>query len=311
MKRMMQIAVVATWAWASVTSIATADGVQIITPNAVIAASGYHGNAGFGSFWMSSGDKLARVSLRDNSTTISSVRLGFRGNVVVGDGAVWSSDNLTTIDKINPQNAKIVDTIHVELTNGVAEWGLAVGEGAVWVISGADAKTLRRYSSASCAELAVIPLPARSSAVLVAFGSIWISGTGNDELYRIDPATNQIVATIEMRNRPRALTAGEGSVWVMNEGDGTVQRVDGRSGKVVATVETGTVGKNDITAGGGSVWLVTRQALIVQIDPRANSVRGRYAAETNRSQSEFFGIGYGGDSLWLSGSSLMRIAAPP
>ena len=91
----------------------------------------------------------------------------------------------------------------------------------------------------------MISLPSRSSGVIVAFGSVWVTGTGNDELYRVDPTT-QIAATIELRSDPRSLAEGEGSVWVFNEGDGTVQRIDGKRGNLVATIQTGVHGKGAI-----------------------------------------------------------------
>ena len=67
--------------------------------------------------------------------------------------------------------------------------------------------------------------------VIYVVGSVWITGTANDKLYRVDPTTNRIVAIIELRERPRALAGGEGAVWVFYEGDGTVQRIDGKSGQ--------------------------------------------------------------------------------
>ena len=181
--------------------------------------------------------------------------------------------------------------------------GLGVGEGAVWVIP--DGKKLTRYSATSVTEEATVPLPSRSSRVLVAFGSVWVSGTGNDELYRVDPTINQITATIELRAQPKALAAGEGSVWVFNEGDGTVQRIDGKSGEQLATIETDTVGKANITVGGGFVWVGAMIGAIVQIDPRTNSVRGKF-----KTMIGGFAFRYGGNSLWICGEAAYRLTPP-
>jgi virginiamycin B lyase len=153
---------------------------------------------------------------------------------------------------------------------------------------------------------AAVSLPSRSSGVIVAFGSVWITGTGNDELYRVDPTTNQIAATIDLRSNPRSLAVGEGTVWVHNEGDGTVQRIDGKSGDLVATIETGAVGKGAMTIGGGFVWVSTHAVPIIQIDPRTNSVRGKFKVE----MSEYSTIRFGSGSLWLSGGSIRRIKPP-
>jgi DNA-binding beta-propeller fold protein YncE len=256
---------------------------------------------------MSSGDEFDRIDFRDNSLRRVPVRglQSFHSSVTVGDGAVWLGDARSTIYKIDPQTEQVVKEVRVELDQSpTAAWDLAVGEGAVWVVVGN--KKLGRYSAISGADEATISLPSSSSRVLVAFGFIWVAGTGNDELYRIDPATNQIAATVELRARPTALAAGEGAIWVSNEGDGTVQRIDGKSGQQLATLETGAVGRAGITVGGGFVWVGTTSGTIIQIDPRTNSVQGKFKTEAGG----YFAIGYGGSSLWMCGEATYRIAPP-
>jgi virginiamycin B lyase len=175
---------------------------------------------------------------------------------------------------------------------------------AVWAIT--SKHELRRYSAERGAEEATVSLPSRSLGVIVAFGSVWITGTANDELYRVDPTTNQIVAAIGLHSNPNSLAAGEGSVWVHNDGDGTVQRIDGKSGNLVATIETGVVGKGAIDVGGGFVWVSTHAVPFIQIDPRTNAVRGKFKVE----MAEYSTIRSGGGSLWVSGGSVRRIKPP-
>jgi streptogramin lyase len=181
---------------------------------------------------------------------------------------------------------------------------LAVGEGSVWAITGN--KELRRYSVHSGTQKAAVSLPSFSSGVIVAYGSVWITGTGNDELYRVDPTTNQIAATIELHSDPRSLAAGEGSIWIRNEGDGSVQRIDGKSGELVATIDTGAVGQGAIAVGGGFVWVSTHNDPIIQIDPRTNSVRGKYKVE----MAEYSTIRFASGSLWISGGMVRRVRPP-
>ena len=168
---------------------------------------------------------------------------------------------------------------------------------------------LRRYSAQTGVEQATIQLPSPSArGVVFDFGSIWIAGTREVELYRIDPATNQIVATVELHARPMTLASGEGSVWV-REVDGTLQRIDGGSGKLLATIATDAADSlGDIVVGGGFVWTNSRTAPLVQIDPQTNSQRSRFGSPPGA----FIGyrIAYGGDSLWLGGSAVFRIKPP-
>ena len=85
---------------------------------------------------------------------------------------------------------------------------LTVGEGSVWAIISNN--ELRRYSATDGTAEAAVSLPSRSSGVIVAFGSVWVTGTENDELYRIDPKTNQIAGTIELHCRSAFPGRGRG-----------------------------------------------------------------------------------------------------
>ena len=261
-------------AYAAGTSVRADDIAREARIEAEIPGSGYFADIGFGSLWSMTQDKV--------------VRLG-----------------RTHIYKFDPKGQQVIKTVQLE-QNGSSEFGLAVGEGTLWVIAGARGTILMRYSAASGIAQAMIPLPSRASGIVVAFGSVWVTGTENDVLYRVDPMSNQIAATIELGTRPRPLAAGEGSVWVINEGDGTIQRFDGASGKPLATIETDTVGKSAIAVGGDFVWITTRLIPLIQIDPRTNSVRGKFKFKAIDTMS----IRYGGGSLWISGALLQRIKPP-
>jgi streptogramin lyase len=272
-----------------------------------IAKSCYSARTGFGSLWMAAGDELDRVDFHDNSVRRVPINglQAWHSSLTVGEGAVWLGDARATIYKVDPDTEQVIKEIRVDLDQSLtAFWNLAAGEGSVWVTVGN--RKLGRYSAANGAEEATIPLPSNSQRVLVAFGSVWVSGTGNDELYRIDPATNQIAATIGLRSRPRALVADEGAIWVFNEGDGTIQRIDAKTGEQIATVETDTVGLADMTIGGGFVWVGTASRDLIQIDPRSNSVRGKFKP----AAGDYMAIGYGGASLWMCGSATYRITPP-
>lgn len=288
-----------------VAPVAVAEEVaQAVHVEAEIAGSCYSADVGFRSFWMLSGPLLARVDLSDNSIRRVPVTglQSWHSSVTMGEGAVWLLDGRTTIYKIDPQNEQVVQELPIELGDSA---GLGVGEGAVWVIP--DGKKLVRYAATNLTEEATVPLPSYSSHVLVAFGSVWVSGTGNDDLYRIDPSTNQIVRTIELRARPGALAADEGSLWVFNQGDGTLQRIHGKSGEELASIETDAIGKATITIGGGFVWVGTQSGMIIQVDPRTNAVRGKLDV---KGRTAIFAIRYAGNSLWICGDTALRIAPP-
>jgi streptogramin lyase len=301
-------------------SVANTAGAEEIVGDARIEATipqtGNVMGVGFDSVWMMSLEtkKLLRINPSDNSVTeipiLGTVGPFANAGLALGEGAVWVPDHgRSMIYKIDPKTNRVAKEIPGDLLGGGtlgprALDGIAVGERAVWAIT--DHKELRRYSAKDGAQEAAVSLPSQSSGVVVAFGSVWITGTGNDELYRVDPTTNQIAATIDLRSNPRSLVAGEGSIWVCNEGDGTVQRIDGKSGELVATIEAGAGNYCAMAIGGGFVWVSTRGQPFVQIDPRTNSVRGKYKVEMQGYSTIRFGSG----SLWLSGRTVRRIKPP-
>ena len=301
-------------------SVPNTAGAEEVTRDARIEAtipqSGNVMGVGFKSLWMMSltTNKLVRINPDDNSVTeIAIPRAGSRfyySGMAVGEGAIWlPDDSRSIIYQIDPMTNQVVKEISADLLGGggpqvKSQDEITVGEGAVWVITSSN--ELRRYSAKDGTQQAAVSLPSRSSGVIVAFGSVWITGTGNDELYRVDPTTNQIAATIDLHSDPRSLAAGEGSVWVRNEGDGTIQRIDGKSGELVATIETGVAGRGAIAVGGGFVWVSTPAEPIIQIDPRTNLVRGKFKVEMTIYSSIRFGSG----SLWVSGASVRRIKPP-
>jgi streptogramin lyase len=276
---------------------------------AAIPQRGDFMSVGFGSLWMMGREKLMRVALADNAVTEIPVKgaAGEFRRTVVGEGAVWVADN-QTIYKIDPKINLVVLTIPAEFAVGKEE-EIGVGEEAVWAITGGGYnQVLRRYSAQTGAEQATIPLPSPSGRVVADFGSIWVAGTRDVELYRIDPVTNRIIATIELHSRPVALTSGEGSVWV-RQLDGTVQRIDGSSSKLLATIATEVVDSHgDIVVGGGFVWINSQPVPLVQIDPRTNSRRSRFSSPPDAFMG--YSIAYGGGSLWLGGSAVFRIKPP-
>lgn len=315
-------------------SVPNTAGAEEVTRDARIEAtipqSGNVMGVGFDSVWMMNlaTNKLIRIHPDDNSVTeipiLGTVGPFANAGLALGEGAVWVPDHgRSMIYKIDPKTNRVAKEIPGDLLGGGAlgpraKDGIGIGEGAVWAIT--DNKELRRNSAEGGNQEAAVSLPSHSSGVIVAFGSVWITGTGNDELYRLDPTTNQIVATIDLHSNPRSLVAGEGSIWVCNEGDGTVQRIDGKSGELVATIEAGAVGKCAMAVGGGFIWVSTGDQPLVQIDPRTNSVRGKYKVEMqgevitgapiDRMGELDSTIRFGSGSLWLSGRTVRRIKPP-
>jgi virginiamycin B lyase len=263
---------------------------------------------GFDSLWIMSGGALWRTSVTNNSMTRIKLEgtVGPYRGIAIGESAVWVPDvGAGTVYKISPTSNTVLLKIPTSMRG--SEGSIGIGEGSVWLTTADDHdKTLVRYNAVSGTQEAAISLPGPGIGVVVAYGSVWVTGYKNGELYRIDPKSNAVRMTIMLHERPRFITSGEESIWVFNQRDGTVQRVHGKSGELLATIETGLAGNGgDITCGGGYVWITMPRTPVVQIDPKTNSVIRAFKRGTMGDA-----IRYGAGSLWVSGPGLYRIEPP-
>jgi streptogramin lyase len=282
------------------------DSLKEIVVQAKIPKHGDFMGFGFDSLWMMSSGALIRVDPADNSFTETEIKGSFgryRG-IAIGEDAVWIPDvGADIIFKVDPQSLQVLKEIPVDMQG--SEGSIGVGEGAIWVVIDADS-ALVRFNVESGTQEAKIALPSSGAGVVVDYGSVWVTADRADELYRIDPKANKLVSTIPVHASPRFIASGENSIWVLNQGDGSVQRIDGETGAVIATIDAGLAGGGgDITTGGGFIWVTTRRIPMVQIDPRRNSVVGKFGALAMGDA-----IRYGAGSVWISGPSIFRVQPP-
>jgi DNA-binding SARP family transcriptional activator/streptogramin lyase len=107
------------------------------------------------------------------------------------------------------------------------------------------------------------------TAVVWAYGSLWVANTVSRTVVRIDPDSNQVVQTVPSGGAPTDLAEGEGRVWVLNGLAGTVVAIDPRSDTLQPSdpidVHPGAAG---IAVGAGAVWVTNRlDATVTRIDP--------------------------------------------
>ena len=275
----------------------------------------------FDALWMISDGQLVKVTAADNSVVDIDLPNDegsgllpdidrYRG-IATGEGAVWVPDMASsTIYKVDPHSHRVVLTIPTDIFGSAGSIG--IGAGSVWVITFEDHnKTLTRYSATTSAVEAHVKLPRPSAGVLFDFGSVWVTAANAGELYKIDPNTNQIAATISIHDASHILAAAEGSIWVAFDTEGIVQRIDAATGEIAATIETGVAdmeSDGDIAAGGGFVWIITRGSILSKIDPATNSTKGAFSPPPGTIMGRRIRTGAG--SLWVSGSSIFRIALP-
>ena len=265
---------------------------------------------GFGSLWMVNHPNLVRIDPVDYHTReielagiVGPVRL-----IEIGDGAVWVADTGTnTIYKADPVTNRVVLKISAFMLSRDSRLG--VGAGSLWVVTGEHGEhTLSRFNSVTGARQAAIELPAAAAGTVFAYGAAWVVGTGGDALYRIDPATNAVAGVTPLKPEPRYIIAAEGSIWV-NSRKGWLHRIDSQTGAEIAVIETGLIGNEQLTAGGGFVWLATTEAAVVQIDPATNTIVRAYTGNHLLSSPDTL---YAEGSLWTVQRlrAILRIKPP-
>jgi streptogramin lyase len=238
---------------------------------------------------------------------------GLRGPIrlaEVGGEAIWIADTGTgTIYKIDPDSESVALTFRAMMN--ARDSHLGFGHGSLWVVTdgGRGDNVLTRFNAETGAVEAAIALPTHSmGGAHYAFDSVWVVGTRRNELYRIDPATNAIVSTTALERDPAYVISAEGSVWV-NSRSGFVQRIDPVTGEVIARIETTYQGVDQLTAGGGFIWLGTSFAAVTQIDPATNTIRRAWIGDQLQSTPDLL---YAFGALWTyeSPKAFLRITPP-
>jgi virginiamycin B lyase len=197
-------------------------------------------------------------------------------------------------------------------------FGVAVGEGAVWVATwGADRSRVVRIDRATNQVAATVAVPLGQATLAAGAGAVWVASSSDNSVSRIDPATDRVDATIDVGRQPSGIAVAAGSLWVANALDDTVSRIDPARNHVVATIPIPGQGSAfSLAAAGGSVWVSGNHGLY-RIDPAGNHVTkvdvccGEVAAGAG---GLWMANGMDGAVLRLdpaSGRVLARIPVPP
>jgi serine/threonine-protein kinase len=116
--------------------------------------------------------------------------------------------------------------------------GVAVGEGAVWVISQADGTVQRIDPEASDPVVANKSTGGTPTGIAAGEGAAWITtgfgsaGTGASSLYKFELANNDVTPEVNLPTGTRAIATGLGSVWVADSNGGKVLRIDPKTRQV-------------------------------------------------------------------------------
>ena len=176
-------------------------------------------------------------------------------SVAAGLGSVWTTDGSNWLTRLNPRT-RHVDRIDLHSSLD----GVAVGDGAVWAISGAAATVFRLDRRGR--ETMHLPIASKPSAdspypieVAVGAGYVWVLSANTATVTAIDPTQRLVAATAHLgiERRPVRLAVGDGAAWVA-DGDGTLARIDEASAGQPDFLQAGGA-LRDVAVVGKSVWV--------------------------------------------------------
>jgi streptogramin lyase len=236
------------------------------------------------------------------------VDLGFKSNLIAaGEGYVWIVDpSGSTLWRVDPETRE-KRSFGIAVGAGTIPFGLAAGEGSVWVAVlrgtrqvvlelGPEVGDLRK--TVPYGGRAEAPVLFRVNPLAVGGGAVWAIDLSVGGVWRIDPNGR----------RPRKLTeglgaltlaVGNGAVWVA--GASGVTKLDPLTGIELGSAPTGSQGFGEtasVSLGDGAVWFSSSASeTLSKVDPQSIAI-----VQTSRVGKGPSGISVGEGAVWVANS---------
>lgn len=264
---------------------------------------------GLGSVWVTSGTDQAVVRLDAGGRVTGRVRISKPGSatgevylVAVGEGAVWATNSAeNAVYRIDPSSLAVRARIPV----GPDPWGIAVGEGRVWVAihHGQRSGALERINPKTNRVDGRVPLgPPRQGPghVVVDTGGVWVAVDGDNQVVRVDPRTLHVTDRITVPGACGSIAAGPSAVWVSGRicGHG-ITAIDPHSRQHRPMVEVPGGLTLGVAVDAHAVWVATRNGVngaLVRLDPTTNTIAG-----TTAFDHPVAGVAVGYGFVWGAG----------
>jgi YVTN family beta-propeller protein len=206
---------------------------------------------------------------------VAKIELGGPGGFVVpAVGAVWATDTVSRLVRIDPATNAVAG----EVSAGVRPLGLAYGAGSLWVASSISGRVLRIDPARQKVVKRIAPgLGPRD--VTYGAGAVWVTNESGGTVARIKPRTNKVVARIRGFRQPNGVTYAFGSIWVGELAGGRVTRVDPRRNRIVRRVAVPAA--DWITASPDSLWISSERGKVYRLDPATMAVKAVVSVGAN------------------------------
>ena len=181
-------------------------------------------------------------------------------DVAVGSGYVWVSSNTSNVVyRIEPQTQEVVNNRPIRLGRDAdaALWGIAAGEGGIWVANTLGGVT--EIDPATAKPVKDIELPDPPQEIAVGAGEVWVTSPSTNKVFRIDPSTGERDLTIDVGAGPSGIAVTNTEVWIACSQDGRVWRLDPKTGHVSAKIPVGG-SPQGVAVVGDQIWVTVAKA---------------------------------------------------
>jgi DNA-binding beta-propeller fold protein YncE len=169
------------------------------------------------------------------------------------------------VDRI-PGAAGAAGATHVSLPGASA---VAIGDGAVWATSDPGSRKngsvvrIDAKSGLITKRHAIGPSPVD---VALANGEVWVALRASGDVVRLDASTLAQRGRVHVGAGISRLAADGSTIWVLNKTTSTVTRIDSRTATVVGVPID--LGKQlqDISAGGGALWIAGSDSTVTRLN---------------------------------------------
>lgn len=255
---------------------------------------------GFGSVWVSvpKTNEIVRINPKSNAIQARiAVDQEPCYGIGIGPTRVWILNcKSQTLTRIDPRVHKVDMRIPVTIAPD-GEGSIAVGYKSVWFISNEDSKsdTLTQINAVTGRTRRKIRVGKDCAVVTLSFGSVWVTSSGENAVYRVNPRRRRITAIIPVAPGPRFTAAYNSRLWVLSQSDGSASRIDPVKNKVDLVVKAKIPGAGgDIAGGGGYIWLAAAGTPLTRI-----STSGRIIDQYGNYPGAD-AIRFGFYSVWIS-----------
>jgi streptogramin lyase len=237
------------------------------------------------------------------------IELGFKSNLIAaGEGYVWVVDpNGSTLWKIDPREHRVAGIFPLAVGAGEVPFGLAVGEGSVWVAVrrgtsqvvlelGPELGDLRRtirYGGQAAATVLF-----RLQPLAVGGGAVWAIDPAYGGLWRIPPRAGRARQLAEGLDA-LSLAVGQGVVWVA--GASGVTKIDAVTGLQLGSTSAGSQAVSEtasVALGLSAAWFVSSAGRTMsKLDPQSPAVEQTFAVGNGPS-----GVAVGDGAVWVANS---------